>query len=204
MTRQAWRDLYGQEPTDNQVLYAQAIAYLETGYGRAGQFGSLASQGLYNWGALETRRSADGSCPAGTAPGSDQGSVCFYVYDSDEKAAKAFLHTLTQTHWPGVISAMSGSPEDVATAMRQPPPYYAGLPNQTEAQKITAYANGIRNAIKAIGANAPTPNVLSPSSSTILTWLAVGGAVYGAWWWYQRHGLPSFARKPLRTLRTVW
>lgn len=189
---EAWTGLYGKAPSARQAQYAQAIAFLETGYGRAGQFGALAERGQYNWGALERRRDANGDCPPGTAPGSDQGSVCFYIFPSDVAAAKAFIHTLTQTHWPGVIPAMDGSPEDVAAAMRKSPAYYAG-PSGSEEYKIQTYANAIRNAIKATGQ--PVPSGGGSASSTT-KWLLIGGLVGGGLYWYSKnYRLPKIPRK---------
>lgn len=186
--RTAWQNVHGRAPTARELLYSQAIARLETGYGRAGQFGALAARGQYNWGALQTRsKSADGECPPGTAPGSDQGSVCFFVYPTDVAAAAAFLTTLTKKHWP-VIEAMRGTPEDVARAMRVPPAYYAGT-GGSEADRQAVYARAIRNAIAAIGE--PVPEGLGPAPGTMGTLgrLAVAGALgYAAYRLYRTYG----------------
>lgn len=170
---EAWRQVWGRSPTDRELLYSAAIAFLETGYGRAGQFGQLAARGQYNWGALERRPSADGTCPPGTAPGGDQGAVCFYVFPSDVAAASAFLKTLTKKHWP-VVEAMRGTPEDVATAMRVFPPYYTGYAN-TESQKVADYAKAIRNAITAAGQDVPTGKESSSGSALLLAGLLFAG-----------------------------
>lgn len=189
----AWNQVYGRDPTDNELLYTQAISLLETGYGRAGQFGKMAADGNYNWGALEGRTLADGSCPAGMVPGSDLGSVCFYAFPDDTSAAAAFIKLLTKTaRWP-VLQAMQGTPEDVATAMRTPPPYYTGLPG-TEESKIQAYANGIRNSIRQIGANVPAP-AGDPSGGgfSVWPWLFVGAI--GAWYYHHEYGTPRWLSK---------
>lgn len=188
--RQAWRSVWGREPTDNEVTYAAAIAYLETGYGRAGQFGALASQGVYNWGALERRASADGTCPTGTVPGSDQGSVCFYAFPSDVAAASAFIKTLTQKHWP-VIQAMKGSPLDVATAMRVPPPYYTGTSGSDE-DRAQAYANAITNAIRAAGQSVPSGSSAFDSRKTLALLVLGASAVALGYHAYQTN--PKFRR----------
>ena len=190
IVRDAWRLVHDREPTDNELLYTQAIALLETGYGRIGQFAAMADRGQFNWGALERRRLPDGSCPRGTAPGTDVGQVCFYVYESDTLAAAAFIRTLTKRHWP-VIQAMQGSAEDVARAMRVPPAYYSGL-SGNEQDRINAYANAISNSIRRIGANVPTPNgggtapsgvaAVDPRRALVAA-VAVGGL---AWWYFYR------------------
>ena len=186
IVRDAWRLVHGREPTENELLYSQAIALLETGYGRTGQFAAMAARGQFNWGALERRRLSDGSCPAGTAAGSDVGPVCFYVYESDTLAAAAFLRTLTKRHWP-VVQAMQGSPEDVARAMRVPPAYYSGL-SGSEQDRINAYASAIRNSIRRIGANAPTPggasSVLASATDPRRVLVAAVAAGALAWWYF--------------------
>ena len=187
IVRTAWRLNHEREPTEGELLYAQAIALLETGYGRIGQFGAMAARGQYNWGALEGRRRPDGSCPEGMVPGSDQGAVCFYAFDSDLHAATAFIRTLTKRHWP-VVQAMQGSPEDVARAMRVPPAYYAGR-SGTENDRVNAYAQGIRNKIREIGANVPTPDggaglsASDPQRRALVAAVAVGAL---AWWYLYR------------------
>lgn len=184
----AWRDVHGRSPTYKEALYALAIAYLETGYGRVGQFGALADRGQYNWGALERGRNADGSCPPGTAPGSDVGSVCFYVYPSDRAAAAAFLRTLTTRHWP-VIAAMRGSPEDVARAMRVPPPYYAGYAD-TEEGKVADYAGAIRARVAEIARQVPST---VPGGSWLPTLVVLGGLAAIGYGYVKTYGAPSWA-----------
>lgn len=189
IVRDAWRLVHGREPTDNELTYAQAIAHLETGYGRIGQFAAMADRGQYQWGALERRRLPDGSCPPGTAPGTDLGPVCFYVYGSDTLAAAAFIRTLTRRHWP-VIQAMQGSAEDVARAMRVPPAYYSGR-SGSEQDRINYYASAITNHIRIIGAGSPTPpngGGAAPSGAVAFTdprrALVAAVAVGGLAWWY--------------------
>lgn len=185
--RQAWRMVHGRAPTEAELTYAQAIALLETGYGRTGQFAAMAARGQYNWGALQ-RRPGPGGCPPNTAPGNDQGSVCFYVYNTDVEAAAAYLRVLTKRHWP-VVQAMRGSPEDVARAMRVPPPYYTGV-SGGEQDRINAYANAIRNGIRRSGSAAPVPT--SGSGSALPIVLALGAI--GAYWWYRRSSDPASGR----------
>jgi hypothetical protein len=165
----AWRDEHGRSPTYKEALYTQAVALLETGYGRAGQFRALADRGLHNWGALERSRNADGSCPEGTAPGTDLGKVCFFVYPTDRAAARAFIRTLTKRHWP-TIEAMRGTPEDVARAMRVPPAYYGGT-SGTEADRVAAYAAAIRGGASQIASQ--VPSTVPGSTGGLL----VGGAL---------------------------
>lgn len=191
--QQAWQSVHGRAPTENELNYTQAIANLENGYGRAGQFANFASQGAYNWGSLEKAKPSGGECPPGTVEGGDQGGavpgvrepVCFLAYSSDVAAAKAYITTLTKRHWP-TIQAMKGTPEDVAKAMRVPPVYYVG-PAGSEDFKITTYANAIRSNLKAIGASIPG------GSGSALSWIIWGGLAAGGLYWYsQRYGTPKW------------
>src|SRR5882724_4254320 len=163
----AWRKVHGRDPTPLESLYTQAIASLETGYGQTGQFGKYAAAGQYNWGGIQNAgKLVDGSsCPDGWVYGVDQHPTCFKVFPTQEDAAAYFVHTLTAGRWPGVVDAMAGSPEDVALAMRTPPPpYYGGVPG-TEDDKVTAYASAIRNSIDAIKRNLPVPSIPGKGSA---------------------------------------
>lgn len=192
---EAWRRVHGRDPSALERTYAQAIARLETGYGRAGQFGAMAANGQFNWGAEQRRPGADGECPPGFAGGVDQGNVCFFVFPSDVEAAAAFLRTLTKTRWTGVVDAMRGSPEDVATSMRRPDPtkpYYAGVAGD-ESTKIRAYADGIRRNVQAIAQSVPTPTIPTGigGGSSALAWILGIGLVGGAGYLYTReYGVP--------------
>jgi hypothetical protein len=182
---QAWQQVHGRSPTTNELNYTQAIALLETGYGRAGQFAQMAAQGQYNWGALERRRPQGGECPPGTAPGQDQGDVCFLVFPSDVEAAAVFIRNLTKRHWP-TVQAMKGSPEDVARAMRVQPAYYTGNPGSEES-KVNYYASAIRNGVRSIGGT-----VSSVAASSFPWLLALGVTAAAAYWWHAKHGTPKF------------
>lgn len=189
IVRQAWTSVWGREPTASELDYAQAIALLETGYGRSGQFAQMAANGQFNWGALERSRSADGTCPPGTSPGVDAGNPrCFFVFSSDVAAAAAFIRLLTKSHWP-VVQAMSGSPRDVAQAMKVSPAYYEAPVDQ--------YAAAITNAlarIRASGASTVTPR---PATGAALGTLVGLGALAIAGWvaWQERDALAAgFAR----------
>jgi len=162
IVREAWVKVHKREPSTLETLYTQAIASLETGYGRIGQFGNLAAQGKYNWGGLQKPVSTDGTCPEGFALGQDQGKVCFFVFPTDADAAAHMIKQLTQSKLrPNMIEAMAGSAEDVATAMRgtdlgkdpslNHTAWYEGIRGTTEAERIAYYATAIRNSAKSIG-----------------------------------------------------
>ena len=176
--RRAWRRVHGRDPSERELVYAQAIAALETGYGRSGQFAAMAARGRYNWGALQRPRNSDGSCPSGTEPGFDVGAKCFLVFDSDEEAAAEFLRLLTTRHWP-VVQAMRGSPEDVATAMRVRPAYYEGL-GGSEQDRISYYARAIRNAAAAAGSNLQGASAAIPGA---VPWASLGLLAVGTYLW---------------------
>ena len=190
IVRAAFRRVHGRAPSTRERLYTQAVAALETGYGRAGQFGRLAAQGRYNWGALETRRLPDGTCPAGTAAGTDQGAVCFYVFPDDVSAATEFVRVLTARR-PHVLRAMqSGTPSDVARAMRQSPAYYEGVGATTE-EKIAGYARAITARIGEIGEAVPT----KVAAAALFPFVLAAGAGLAYWWWSTREQGRSRARR---------
>lgn len=184
--REEWQKIYGRPPTENEVMFTQAVAWLETNYGRAGQHGKFAEQGLYNWANIEKRRVGD-TCEPGWVAGKDQGDVCFRVFPTDNEAAAALITTLTKRHWP-VLQAMEnpGTPEAVAAAMKVKPAYYGA--------DEALYAKAIANSLRAMG---KTPNMPSAAPKVVAanltkslgTKLAIGGIAFGAalYWWTRGH-----------------
>lgn len=194
IVRQAWAEEHGRPPTESELNYTQAIALFETGYGRIGQFARLAAEGKFNWGALQRRRNPDGTCPVGTAPGSDSGNPrCFMVFDTDVAAARRFIWELTKNpnfanRTSATLLAMrDGTPEDVATAMKIPAAWY-----ETSVSNYTAaIRNGLRNIQAPIptGTRSPATSATFPTtSSSVLTPIVLGGALgLGGWWLYSKY-----------------
>jgi len=185
----AWARIWGRPPDHAELDYAQAIAWLETGYGRIGQFANMASQGIYNWGGLQKGSpDASGACPPHMFPGVDSGAPrCFFGYQTDDEAAEAFLRTLTKTaHWP-VLDAMQGSPEAVAHALNQPPAYYEGSRPLDRAFAETEYAKAIRGKLAEIhsgGGHLPAegPGAGMKKASNWALAFGLGGAgLLGLW-----------------------
>ena len=121
----AFSKVVGRAPSSDELAKVQAVAWLETLYGRGGQFAKLAQAGKFCWGALQKVPNADGSCPSGTSPGFDASNArCFYVFGSDESAANAFVGTLLTGKFsgaparPSTVAALSGSPLDLANEMK--------------------------------------------------------------------------------------
>lgn len=191
----AWHRVHGREPTELEAAYTQAIAWGENQYGRARQFGSLAANGQFNWGSLHARGTPP-NCPAGSAPGTDVGKVCFLVFPDDVSAAAAFVRVLTKQHWPTIV-AMTGTPEDVARAMRAPPAYYEG-PKGTEEQKVASYAGLIRQSLDEIRRGAPVPAIppgTSSSAGRLLPALLLAAGV--GYLYYRAYGVPTAVRRLL-------
>lgn len=146
--RRAFPKITGRAATENELDFGAAVALGETGYGRAGavalgaqpgQFAKWASEGRFNWGALEH---GTPPCPAGTqlyrghypnipgtpatmGAGKDAGRpVCFFLFDSDDLAAEAFLRA-----WgaPDTLeAAQTGSAVAVSASMKRHG-YYEGF-----------------------------------------------------------------------------
>lgn len=198
--KDAFRKVASRAPTDQELGYCQAVAWLETLYGRGGQFSKLVSQGVYNWGALETRKNADGSCPPGTAAGKDVGEVCFYAYPSDRDAALAFLSVLlTKRRSPGgpltqsIVDAMKGTPLDVATAMK--PIYGFSAP-------VEQYAAAITNAL----ASTSAPGGITDAGVVFRTAAPPGGSQpsAGAPWYKRTPVLAGLAALGVGIVAFVW
>jgi hypothetical protein len=175
--REAFKLVHGRWPTEAERAVAQAVAHLETGYGRLGQFSGWPSRGLYNWGNVETRPNADGSCNSGWALGQDPGgphgpndnNVCFRVHPSDEEAAAGYLRVLSDPNYgsagirqrnAATLAALAtGDPYAVASAMRNGGGPAAAYYTAPEA----GYAAGVASRLKQIDAQVPRvePSVFS-------------------------------------------
>lgn len=132
---QAYKNLYHKDPSDGELDFGLATAFFETGYGRAGgQFAKWASEGKYNWGALQSgtpgpEKTFKSFKSAGLHPSKERGSdagrpVYFYLFPNDIEAAEAFL--LSWGRPDTLKAAASGSPVEVAKAMKNHN-YYEGF-----------------------------------------------------------------------------
>jgi len=187
---QAWLAVQGRPATDNEASLTQAIAWLESHYGRAaGQHEKWAAEGKYVWGNLERSTNADGTCPAGTTLGQDWGATknarCFYYHSSDLESAKALIHNLTKvgTFTPAatlsaseqkrqrdfaqrsanILAAMAtGSATELAKAMKAEGTYvgFFEAPVDQYAKLIAASLTAIRKDV----APTPSPPIPSPPS----------------------------------------
>lgn len=176
IVRRAWASVWGSAPSDNARRLVQAVALLESGYGRApGQHARWAATGRYTWGNLETAPLPDGSCRAGWDRGTDAGSPrCFLLHDTDLDAARAMIVNLTKDH-PARAAKIraaleTGDAEIMAEAMRSPPGYFEAPAH--------GYAIGLDEGLRVIDRAVPrgsAPPVVpgaavpSPSGSVPLT-----------------------------------
>lgn len=142
--RGAYVAQFGREPTKGELDFGLATAYFETFYGRGGpggapwanrgQFGRWARDGKYNWGALEGGAKGNArmnalldaaGIPYTLERGTDGGNpTFFYLFRSDEDAARAFLMA-----WGAkdtLAAAAAGDAFGVAAAMRGHG-YYTGF-----------------------------------------------------------------------------
>lgn len=179
--RNQWFAVHGRSPSHNEIIFTQAVAWLETNYGRAGQHGKLAANGQYNWANIEKARSGD-VCPEGWAPGVDQGNVCFRVYPSDEEAARGLIEKLTKSHWPVIAAMQEGTPEAVAKAMKVKPAYYAA----DEALYARAIQNSL-NVMKQSPVAAPrSVAAVTKSHGPIIAIGSVAAFAFGYWYFGKR------------------
>lgn len=181
IVRRAWALVWGAAPSDNARRLVQAVALLESGYGRApGQHARWAATGRYTWGNLETAPLPDGSCRAGWDRGTDAGSPrCFLLHDTDVDAARAMIVNLTKDH-PAraekIRAALeTGDPEVMAEAMRSPPGYFEAPAH--------GYAIGLDEGLRVIdravprGASAPSVPGSGPVVASGSVPLAIGASL---------------------------
>jgi hypothetical protein len=165
----AWGEVHRAAPVGQQIPYAQAVAWLETHYGQAGQFA-----GSNNWGAIHSGHAPP--CPPGTFLGTDLGPVCFTAYADPVAGAVGFLRVLTTGRRTVVANAMvAGTPEDVASAMKATAYFQA---------TAESYAQAIRGALAVIGAHVvPTPAPATPVGfgGALATAAAIALVLHGRW-----------------------
>jgi hypothetical protein len=196
--RQAFKNIHGRWPTETERALAQAVAHLETYYGRGGQFASWPSRGLYNWGNVEHQRNGDGSCPDGYEPGQDQGPVCFRVFPTDVEAATHYLRVLTDSNYGSaaikqrnvatLAALATGDPYAVAHAMKTG----GGSAAAYFAADEAGYASGIATRLGLIDAVVPRVAPRRVPIAPIFMVLGVVAVLYVA----HRNGrvhLPAFA-----------
>lgn len=183
----AFIQVQGRQPQGNEILYCQAVAWLETHYGTAGQF-----VGSHNWGAIHAGNAPP--CGAGEFLGQDQGPVCFVTYPDDVAGAAGFIKVLTVYHNRNTIVLpvlAGGTPDQVAAAMGASGYFTA---------PVAQYAAAIRNAITAIQAGGGQPatvasSVPSRGAGSILVAIVGGLALGGATFWLlEKRPLPRYLR----------
>lgn len=180
----AYKKLFSREPTDGELDFGLSTAFHETQYGRAGgQFAKWASEGKYNWGALESGQPGDEKTlrsfkAAGLHPTKGKGTdakrpVYFYLFPNDVEAAAAFLMTWGRGNT--LKAAATGSSQAVAKSMRDngyyegfwvPPgnPNHQPMPPFKEAgSKAEAEANNIRDYATALNRNVAYVTGKNPS-----------------------------------------
>jgi hypothetical protein len=201
IVRDSLRRITGAEPSDASVHGAASVGWLETRYGRSGQFGKLAAQGQFNWGAVERAKLHDGSCPEGYVPGTDVGHVCFRVWPTDDAAADDYIKILINSHVP-----LDQGARAQAAAMRRAG-YYGGFhwapgynemikgdprgiematPAEADAANVNEYASAIQSAMNvyASGKDAKTSGIAAVRAggaiASLGVLLAVGAALGAA------------------------
>lgn len=151
IVQNALTKILGRTPTPTERALMQAVASVESMYGRApGQHATWASQGLYTWGNIERQRNADGTCDEanGWYPGIDaSNNRCFRLDKSDEEAAERYIKVMVALgdanssdartrafaeRSANIRAALStGDPYKLASAMLQPASvaYYEASPD---------------------------------------------------------------------------
>jgi hypothetical protein len=153
----AWRNRYGTEPSLAQIQSAQAIALLETSYGRG--WPTAEGNAANNWGAVQCPKlPQDGVCPCDgwlhkdsypTANGSVEYAVCFRRYPSPEAGADGVLANMSPKARPKTWAAMAtGDAVALSTAMYDEK-YYQGF-GATREQRIEGHVKAVERSVAAI------------------------------------------------------
>lgn len=123
------------------IQVAQAVAALETRYGRAWRV----SFPVYNWGAIQASRPpcdpAASFLYTDKRPDGRVYSVCFRRYSNDDDGAEDLIRVLYAKRPTVLAAARAGDLRAVAVAMRATR-YYEGI-GATEEQRIEGYARGL-------------------------------------------------------------
>lgn len=146
------------EPTPAAVQAMQAVALLESSYGRGWKKGSP-MESSHNWGAVQTK--AKPPCPAGTALQGDTHAdgtpytVCFKVYPDDDAGALDMLATVRRIWGPRRLAALSTGDADRFADAQIGSGYTEGRGKTLRDRKI-AYRDGnflpaIRSVAKSLG-----------------------------------------------------
>ncbi len=218
---------FGREPTAGELDFGLATAYFETFYGRGtgaawgdgGQFGRWAADGKINWGALQSGTPGDEGTlrsfvAAGLHPTKEQGRdagrpVYFYLFPTDEEAARAFLMSWGKADT--LAAAATGSATAVSASMKRHG-YYEGFhvaPGQmggkksppfiqeasaadAESKNVADYAGALARHVATVRGTggvpdaspfpSPPPDLASGAAATVVAALLVGGTAAAAWW----------------------
>lgn len=154
----AWRNRYGNEPSLAQIQSAQAIALLETSYGRG--WPTAEGNGANNWGAIQcSKLPTDGVCPCDgwlhkdsypTSSGqSVEYQVCFRRYASPEAGADAVLGQMSPKARPKTWAAMQTGDAVALSSALYDERYYQGF-GATREKRIEGHVKAVERSVKAI------------------------------------------------------
>lgn len=104
----AWRQVFGRDASTTEAQGVQAVASLETNYGRG--------QGVNNWGSVHA---TGGACTSGTDTDANGKTyaTCFRNYPSHAAGAADLIRTMVKSNVAGPLR--SGSASRVARAMHK-------------------------------------------------------------------------------------
>jgi peptidoglycan hydrolase-like protein with peptidoglycan-binding domain len=137
--KDAFKHVFGREPTPLEAIFAQAVALHETGYGQAWKGDGAGSN---NWGAVQGTGNAGFFVHGDTHADGSKYTTKFKKYLSAQDGADDLIVQVYGKGRPGVLDAATrGAFSDAVTAMRKGGYFEASL---------TSYTNAINTALKAI------------------------------------------------------
>jgi hypothetical protein len=154
----AFKHVFGREPTALEAIFAQAVALHETGYGLAWKGDGAGSN---NWGAVQGTGNAGFFIHGDTHADGSKYTTKFKKYLSAQDGADDFVKELYGHNRPGVLDAATrGAFSDAVKKMREGRYYEAS---------VVSYNNAVNTALQAIagklGETLPPLVVLKPTGS---------------------------------------
>lgn len=178
---EAWQDLHGTLPSPQEAQAMQALAWLESGYGRRWQGACADSR---NWGSVQATLPP---CGPGACEYTDRRSdgtpysVCFRSYATDQEGAANMIGVALRTE-AARKAVGSGDLRAFSEALFRAG-YYEGI-GSTKAERIERHHKALRGAAKLVARELSEPLYDAPSTPQGgAVWLLGGALLVGAMIW---------------------
>lgn len=178
---EAWQDLHGSLPSPQEAQAMQAMAWLESGYGR--RWSGACSESR-NWGSVQASRPP---CGPGTCEYQDRRSdgsvyrVCFRSYETDVEGATNMIGVALRTDGARKAAA-AGDLRAFSEALFRAG-YYEGI-GATERERIDGHYKALRGSARLVARELDEPLYDAPSATQGgAAWVLGGALLIGAMLW---------------------